>query len=140
MTPVLIDTGCIVALLDRSARQHRQCVEAISSLDAPLITCEAVITECCYLVRNLAGAQSAILDNVDRGVFLVPYRLAGNAAAVSKLMDKYADVPMAFADACLVHMADTFKTGRVLTLDRDFAIYRWQRNRRFDMFLQMGAA
>jgi predicted nucleic acid-binding protein len=136
VTPVLIDTGCIVALLDRSARQHRQCVEVISSLDAPLITCEAVIAESCYLLRNLAGAPSAILENLDRGVFLVPYRLAGNAGAVSSLMLKYADLPMAFADACLVHMAEIFKTGRVLTLDRDFAIYRWQRNRRFDMLLQ----
>ena len=51
-------------------------------------------------------------------------------------MLKYANVPMAFADACLVYMADIFKTGRVLTLDQDFAIYRWQRNRRFDMLLQ----
>ena len=136
MTPVLIDTGCIVALLDRSARQHRLCAEAISSLDAPLMTCEAVIAESCYLLRNVAGAPSAILENVDRGVFLVPYRLAGNAGAVSKLMVKYADVPMAFADACLVHMADAFKTGRVLTLDRDFRIYRWNRNRHFELLIQ----
>jgi predicted nucleic acid-binding protein len=137
MTPILVDTGCIVALLDRSAQHHRPCVEAISSLEAPLITCEAVIAESCYLVRNLAGATAAILENVERGVFLVPYRLAGSAAAVAKLMHRYADIPMDFADACLVHMAETFKTSRVLTLDRDFNIYRWQRNRRFELLLQL---
>ena len=137
MTPILVDTGCIVALLDRSAQHHRQCAETISSLDAPLVTCEAVIAESCYLVRNLAGAATAILENVERGVFLVPYRLAGSAGAVSRLMHKYADVPMDFADACLVHMAENFKTGRVLTLDRDFQVYRWQRSRRFELLLQI---
>lgn len=135
MTSVLLDTGCVVALLDRSSRHHEQSVDAVTSLDAPLITCETVIAESCYLLRNLGGAPEAILENVDRGVFLVPYRLSGNAASISKLMQKYADLPMDFADACLVHMADDFKTGRILTLDSDFRIYRWGRNRPFEFLL-----
>ncbi len=137
MTPVLLDTGCVVALLDRSAKVHGRCVAVVSSLEAPLITCEAVIAESCYLLRNIAGASDAILENVDRGVFLVPYRLVGNAPQVSKLMHKYADVPMDFADACLVHMAESFKTARVLTLDSDFRVYRWGRNRPFELLLEI---
>ncbi len=137
MIPVLLDTGCIVSLLDRSARHHRQCTEVVSSLNAPLVTCEAVIAESCYLLRRLSGAPAAVVENVERGTFLIPYRLAGSAAPVVKFLRKYADVPMDFADACLVHMAESFKTGRILTLDSDFRIYRWGRNRPFEFLLNV---
>jgi predicted nucleic acid-binding protein len=42
---------------------------------------------------------------------------------------------MDFADACLVHMADELDTGRILTFDDDFAVYRWRRARVFDRLL-----
>ncbi|MFN0051788.1 MAG: type II toxin-antitoxin system VapC family toxin [Planctomycetales bacterium] len=136
MTPVLLDTGCIVAFLDRSAQDHNHCAEVVENLDAPLITCEAVIAESCYLLRNLRGASAAVLENLAAGVFLIPYRIEGNSGTVLKLMRKYADVPMDFADACLVHMAECFKTARILTLDSDFRIYRWGRNRPFELLIE----
>jgi uncharacterized protein len=138
LRPVLLDTGCIVAMLDRSEQHHQQCAEVISSLDAPLVTCEAVIAESCYLLRGLKGAPQAVLENVDRGTFLIAYRLAGdNAAQVAKLLTKYADVPMDFADACLVDLAAQFQTSRILTLDADFRLYRWGRNRPFELLLDI---
>jgi predicted nucleic acid-binding protein len=124
-----------VALLDRSEQHHRECVDTVSALGAPLITCEAVIAESCYLLRDIGGTAAAVLENVDRGIFQIPYRLAGNAGGVRKLMRKYADAPMDFADACLVDMASDYRTGRILTLDSDFRIYRWGRNRPFELLL-----
>ena len=137
MSPVLLDTGPIVALLDRSERYHQQCVEAVSSLRDPLVTCEAVLSEACYLVRNLRGAAADILNDVHRGLYLVPYSLTDRASRVRKLMIKYADVPMGFADACLVDLASELQTGRILTLDEDFQFYRWSRNRPFEMVLNL---
>ena len=119
--------------LDRSGTTPR--VVDTCPARAPLITCEAVIAESCYLLREMRGAASAVLDNVERGIFQIPYRLAGNAGGVVKLMRKYADVPMDFADACLVDMASDYQTGRILTLDADFRVYRWGRNRPFDLLL-----
>lgn len=113
-------------------------MDVVAALEAPLITCEAVIAESCYLLRALRGAAAAILENVDRGIFLVPYRVTGNAGGVLKLMRAYADVPMDFADACLVDMASDYQTGRILTLDADFRIYRWGRNRPFELLLGIG--
>ena len=107
----------------------------MSVLGAPLITCEAVIAESCYLLRDIGGAPEAVVQNVERGIFQVPYRLAGNADRVRKLIRKYADVPMDFADACLVDMASDHQTGRILTLDADFRIYRWGRSRPFELLL-----
>jgi uncharacterized protein len=67
MKPVLLDTGVIVALLDRSERRHAQCAAAVAELERPLVTCEAVIAESCYLLRRLSGAAEAVFENVARG-------------------------------------------------------------------------
>src|SRR5580698_11591597 len=77
--PVLIDTGAIVALLDRSERHHEACVETLEHLTSPLVTCEAVIAESCYLMRRLPGAAEAVLENVAKGVFRIPLELAAAA-------------------------------------------------------------
>ncbi len=135
MKPVLIDTGCIVALLDRSERHHEHCVEVVTQLSAPLVTCDAVIAESCYLLRSLQGAADAVLRNVDSGVFRLPFRLDASAGAVRRLLRRYRNVPMDLADGCLVLMADELDTGDILTLDSDFKVYRWRRSRRFHNLL-----
>lgn len=78
MKPVLLDTGVIVALLDRSEQYHAACADVISNVEAPLITCEAVISESCYLLRNLPGASEAVIDNVIAGIFQIPFNCLGN--------------------------------------------------------------
>lgn len=137
-TPVLLDSGCIVALLDRNEARHRECVDAVSMIGAPLVTCEAVLAEACYLVRGLPRAAAAILENVEAGTFLVPFNLSSSAQAVRALMHKYSDLPMDLADGCLVHLAGLLATGRILTLDSDFTIYRWGRNRPFEIIPSQG--
>jgi predicted nucleic acid-binding protein len=132
----LVDTGAIVALLDRSEHHHKHCAGAIGEIEAPLLTCEAVIAETCYLLREIKNAVDAVLENVEKGVFLVPYRVTGKTFGLRRLLKKYAEVPMDFADACLVGMANEYQTGRILTLDRDFRIYRWGKNRPFDLVVE----
>jgi predicted nucleic acid-binding protein len=135
VTPVLLDTGVIVALLDRSERNHVRCVEVIETIAAPLVTCEAVIAEACYLLRDIHGAPDTVLDNVEAGVFEIPFRLVGASRSIRLLMKKYARIPMDFADACLVHLADELGTGRILTLDSDFRVYRWRKVRSFELLI-----
>jgi predicted nucleic acid-binding protein len=135
VTPVLLDTGCIVAMLDRSEHHHRDCVEAVAEVAGPLITSEAVIAEACWLLRRIRGAPDAVLRNVEEGVFSIPSPLSSMAGAVRTLVKKYAKLPMDLADACLVALADEFDTGRILTLDSDFRIYRWRRTRRFELLV-----
>ena len=137
MKPVLLDTGCIVALLDRSEGHHRVCVSAAAGLQAPLVTCEPVIAEACYLLRRLPAAVDAILENVEKKVFQVPLQLEAQAGAVRALLKKYARVPMDLADACLVHLAEELGTGEILTLDSDFQIYRWNRTRPFHLLVDL---
>ena len=136
MTLVLLDTGPIVALLDRAQRHHRPCSELLSTLGAPLMTCESVISEACHLLRRIPGAAQAVVQNVESGSFQIPYQAAGRSTILARLLKKYANVPMSFADACLVDMASELNTARIFTLDDNFRIYRWGRNRPFELVLQ----
>lgn len=137
MKPVLLDTGVIVALLDRSERHHRQCISVVQELERPLATCEAVIAESCYLLRRLSGAAETILENVERGIFHVPFQLVSSAPQVRAALRKYRDVSADFADACLIHLASQLDTGDILTLDRDFESYRWNRTRPFRLLVPL---
>ena len=131
MKPVLLDTGVIVALLDRSEKFHHACAEAVRELEAPLITCEAVIAESCYLLRNLPGAPEAVIENVAAGTLQIPFQLSPEAVAVKQVLRKYRDHKIDLADACLIRLAEEFETADILTLDNEFAVYRWSRNKPF---------
>jgi predicted nucleic acid-binding protein len=128
---VLLDTGAIVSLLDSTEGSHRACVEAIEALTVPLVTCEAVIAESCYLLRRLPGAAVRILENVTSGAFQLPLQLSRHSEEIQRIFNRYRDREVDLADACLIHMAGEFGTGDILTLDADFDIYRWGRNHRF---------
>ena len=80
----------------------------------------------------MKGAPEAVIENVERGLFAIPFRVDAAAGPLRRLMRKYADLPIDFADACLVHLATQLGTGRILTLDSGFAIYRWGRNGLFE--------
>src|SRR5437016_12646904 len=84
MKPVLLDTGFIVALLDRSESFHKTCARAVQEVEAPLVTCEAVITESCYLLRNLSGASEAVIENIAAGIFQIPFQLSRDTAGVKQ--------------------------------------------------------
>jgi len=137
MKPSLLDSGVIVGLLDRSEAHHTRCVSALEGLEGPLVTCEAVIAESCYLLRGLPGAVDAVLENVERGIFQIPFQLSRSASQVRNVMRKYRDLPVDFADACLVQLADELNTGDILTLDRDFESYRWRRTRLFRLLITL---
>jgi predicted nucleic acid-binding protein len=90
-----------------------------------------------YLLRHVPGADQAILEDIRVGTYRLAHVLASRATDVAQLMKKYSDIPMSLADACLVDLATQVGSGRILTLDRDFKIYRWGRNRAFEMLIDL---
>jgi predicted nucleic acid-binding protein len=133
--PVLLDTGVIVALLDRSERNHGVCAETVQGTAGPLVTCEAVIAESCYLLRGIPGAPEAVIENVSVGIFQIPFQLSRESAGVKGLLRKYRDRKIDLADACLIRLAEISGSADILTLDRDFAVYRWGKNKTFHILL-----
>jgi predicted nucleic acid-binding protein len=128
LNAVILDTGPLVALLNRRDDHHQWVRDVLDTIEPPIFTCEAVISEACFLVRHLSGGQDAILDLLARDVVRVEFRLAAEIAPLRALMKKFANVPMSLADACLVRMTEQQPQSEVLTLDSDFKIYR--RNKR----------
>jgi predicted nucleic acid-binding protein len=126
MKQVIVDTGPIVALLNARDTHHAWAREVLDRIEPPLTTCEAVLSEACFLVRSLKGGRDAVLDLVSRGIIEVPFQLGPEVDAVRKLMTltRYASVPMSLADACLVRMTEMDGRATVLTLDSDFKVYR----------------
>ena len=137
MRPVLVDTGVIVAWLDRSEQYHQSCVGALESLAAPLVTCEAVIAESCYLLRKLPGAAEAILRNLESRIIQIPIQLSASAARIQRIFRKYRDRRVDLADACLIDLASELQTADILTLDRDFEVYRWGSNKAFRLLVPL---
>jgi predicted nucleic acid-binding protein len=135
--PVLLDTGAIVALLDATDHFHQRCADALAELRAPLITCEPVIAESCYLLRNIEGAAEAILGSIASREFLLPIALADMASPVQRMFRKYRDRRIDLADAALIHLANEFQTADILTVDSDFHVYRWGRNNVFRMLVPL---
>jgi predicted nucleic acid-binding protein len=125
---VILDAGPLVALLNRKDDYHDWVVFLIPNLQPPVLTCEAVITEACFLSRRQIGGINAILNLVPNGFITVSFQLSSKIATINKLVAKYADVPMSFADVCLVRMSEQQPKRAILTLDSDFRIYRKQGN------------
>lgn len=121
---VLVDTGPLVAILVTRERHHAWAVACLNEFEPPLLTCEAVISEACYLVRQLSGGRDAVLSLLTRGVVKIGFSLATEIESVRKLKQRYSSVPMSLADACLVRMAESSSQSQIFTLDGDFRIYR----------------
>jgi predicted nucleic acid-binding protein len=121
---VLVDTGPLVAFLNRRDRLHAWARSKLAEIEPPLLTCEAVLTETCFLVRNLEGGFESVMKLVSSGAVVVPFRLDQEVGPLTRLLGRYASVPMSLADACLVRMAEQVADSAILTLDTDFRIYR----------------
>ena len=121
---VILDTGPLVAFLNGRDRYHRWATLQWAQIDPPLLTCEAVLSEVCFLLRDIEGGQAAVLELLRRGVLHLPFRIDEHVNQITWLLRKYSDVPMSLADACLVRISELHADSPVLTLDDDFRIYR----------------
>ncbi|HEY3130643.1 MAG TPA: PIN domain-containing protein [Acidobacteriota bacterium] len=129
---LLLDTGALVSLLDRSQSYHRECVGVLDDWEGSLVSTEAVLTEATHLLGRVPGGRRACVEFVlAGGVVLVPSTLA-SLRRVRDLLETYSDLPMDYADATLVVLAEDLSTNLIFTTDRrDFEIYRIKGRKRF---------
>lgn len=123
-TRVLLDTGPLVAYLNRGDRHHKWAVECWGALFDPLWTCEAVLSEAVFLLQSEGGSAEPILRLVERRIIRLDFVVNDHRPDVFRLLRKYADQPMSLADACLVRLAELVDQCQVFTTDKDFLVYR----------------
>ncbi|MGA9210203.1 MAG: PIN domain-containing protein [Terriglobales bacterium] len=124
MPVAIVDTGPLVAFLDRAEQHHRWVVEQVEELDPPLLVCEPVLAEAMHLLARFPRAQDALFELLENGALSIAFRIEEHVPALLKLHQKYRDRPMSLADACIVRMAEIYERHVVLTLDSDFTVYR----------------
>ena len=125
MRSMLFDTGVFVALLDKSEKNHERCIAFLKDFKGKLFTTEPVLTETIYLLGPSIKAQRLCIDFILKGgATLIPQSMESLSRA-SALMEKYEDIPMDFADATLVSLAEEMDVVEIFTLDRrGFGTYR----------------
>jgi uncharacterized protein len=128
----LIDTGAILALLDRTDRWHRICTETFHQFSLPLVTSEAVLTELFHLVGSTRREMETAWGFVRSGALLMKGIEDTELADIHGLMSRYWDRPMDFAHATLVYLAKRESLSTIFTVDlADFETYRIDGRRRF---------
>ena len=124
MPAAIVDTGPLVAFFDRTERHHQWVRERITELEPPLLVCEPVLTKTMYLLRGQLRAQAILFQLLENGAINISFRVDEHVTTLRKLHQKYLNVPMSLADACIVRMAELNERHAVLTLDADFLLYR----------------
>lgn len=119
---LILDTGPLVALLAPREARHVWATEALR-VRARVLTCEAVVSEACFLIRASERASAALRGMLDDELIELA-SMNTEIRAVTRLMERYSSVPMSFADGCLVRLSELLPKAVVATLDSDFRVYR----------------
>jgi predicted nucleic acid-binding protein len=129
---VLVDAGPLVALVDVDDAHHASCIETLTTIRDPLITVWPAVTEAMHLLTRSWQCQRGLWSQVETRALSIAPLDAADAPRMRELMEKYRDLPMDFADAALVRVAERDDLPRIFTLDRrHFSVYRPGRRRRF---------
>jgi predicted nucleic acid-binding protein len=119
---VLVDTGFLLAILARRDHHHRWAASVALRYPPPWQTCEAVLSETFHLLGETGRPSLTAL--LQRGALSATFNFQPNREPVLALLQRYANVPASFADACLVRMSEILPDPVLLTADTDFRIYR----------------
>ena len=132
---VILDTGPLVAALKKRDAYHQWVREQLGEIACPMLTCESVISETLFLLKDTPNSLEQLIGLVNRGIIEVRFDLGGEFEHVAYLLAKYQSVPMSLADACLVRMAEMYPNRKIITFDSDFQIYRKHRNQQINLIM-----
>jgi len=135
MKKILIDSGPLIALFDASDKYHHDAVNFIKTNKYPLVTTLASITETLHLLDFNRNAQIDFLQWVNKGAVEIHNIENNDFKRLGELTEKYRDLPMDFADSCLVYLAEKLNINTIATIDRDFTVYRIQGRKKFKIIL-----
>ena len=133
MKKILIDSGPLIALFDASDKYHSKTIDFIKNNDFELITSMASVAETMHILDFNRNAQLDFIQWIINGAVTIGDIGKGYFIRINQLIDKYRDLPMDFADACLVCLGENLEIDTVATIDRDFTIYRLKGRKKFKL-------
>jgi predicted nucleic acid-binding protein len=136
MKKILIDSGPLIALFDGNDKYHAASVEFIKNNTSELVTTLASVTETLHLLDFNRNAQIDFLGWVNAGAVTLEPVTSDDLQIIKKLIIKYSDLPMDFADGCLVFLGEKLNINTIATIDRDFDVYRLKGKRPFTTLIK----
>jgi predicted nucleic acid-binding protein len=127
----IADTGFLVAFANRRDAHFPWAFALARQIHAPLLTCEAVVAETAFHLKNCA----LVLRMLDTGLIRLAFELESQRAELARLARCYADRQPDLADLCLIRMSELHRNHPVITVDRDFQIYRRNRRERIPLIM-----
>jgi len=129
---ILVDTGFLVSAFEPREKHHVAAIRWLSQHSAPLITLEAVLSECCFFLRGKPRQQ--LLSAVSQGALSVQHPDSQAHTRIATLAEKYNDQDADYADLALIWLAEATGYSSILTLDvQDFSVYRIQGRKKFEL-------
>lgn len=132
---LLLDIGPWVALMCKNDRYHQWSRDQFAVHRGPFLTCEAVVAETCFFISRGGFDPAKALMFIERGAVQMAIDLQAEVAPVRALFERYENVPASLADACLIRLSELHVASRVLTIDRDFRIYRRRGRQALDLVI-----
>ena len=129
MAGIILDAGPLYAVLDQRDKFHLWATDQLRHLPGPYLTCDAVLSETFFLISSNSQSHRQLHILLKKCLIIPDFNSKSQIPNILDLMETYRNVPMSFADACLVCMVENNPGSTLFTLDRDFAIYRQQRRR-----------
>ena len=120
----IADTGFLVAFARSQDMHHGWALRVAEQVTEPLLTCEAVLAETAFHLRD-AGL---VLEMIAEELISLSFDCRDHLPQLAALARRYADRQPDLADLCLIRMSELYPNHRVITVDQDFRIYR--RNKR----------
>ncbi|MFI5003725.1 MAG: type II toxin-antitoxin system VapC family toxin [Solirubrobacterales bacterium] len=116
---ILLDTSGLLAALDASQRHHREAAVSLAAARPPLLLSPFVLAELDHLIASRVGqaARASLLEEVERGAYLLEAIVGADVARVHAIIRRYADLGISLADASIVVLAERHRVRDVLTLD-----------------------
>ena len=121
---IIADTGPIVALINPRDQRHQWARSAIRQINEPMLTCDAVLSEALFLVSGVPNGIRRFTEMFTSGAIQSDFATSANFRELAALIQKYQSLPMSFADACLVRLAELHDGASVVTVDSHFQVYR----------------
>ena len=121
---IIADTGPIVALINPRDQHHQWARAAIRQINEPMLTCDAVLSEALFLISSVPNGIRRFTEILGSGAVQSDFATSANSRELAVLIQKYQSLPMSFADACLVRLAEIHDGATVLTVDSHFQVYR----------------
>lgn len=129
----LLDTGPLVALVNKKDSYHQQAKTIFQKISGTFITCEAVISEACFLMRDITLGPREIIILGMKGFYTIPYSFSHEFKLLFEIFNKYDDQSISLADACLIRMAEVYNQPKIITFDSDFERYRFGKRKKFEI-------